>query len=270
MTFAGIALHTWTVDTAPLAQALAAARDAGADAVEIRAIDFARGRERGLSDTDIVRLILESKLPVSALGVEYGWLFATGEESERLFDVFRRQCKNAVALGCPLLMSGVGPFDGPVADAAPNMRRAGEIAGEYGLRLTFEFMAQHPTVNRVEIARDIIARAGCRNIGLLLDTYHLFHSGRPGGAIADIPAEEIFYIQFSDVARGTPPGSVGMTDRLAPGLGAVDFPAFLAALAAKNYTGYLSYEAPNPAHWQQDPRSVAQAGISAMRRMTAR
>lgn len=269
MQFAGIALHTWTIDTTPLPQALAAARDAGADAVEIRNADFVRCRERGMNDTEIAGMIREAGLPVSAVGVEYGWLFAQGDELRRLFDVFRRQCDNAVALGCGLVMSGVGPHDGPLIDGVSNMRTAGEIAGQCGLRLTFEFMAQHPSINHPEIARELIARAGCPNVGLLLDTYHLHHSGRPGGAITDIPGEEIFYVQFSDVPRDVAVGAVGLTDRLAPGQGAVQWREFVAALKASGYRGYLSYEAPNPTHWEENATLVAKRGIDAMRTFIA-
>ena len=37
--FRGLALHTWTVDTSPLDQALAAAKAAGFDAIELRRVD---------------------------------------------------------------------------------------------------------------------------------------------------------------------------------------------------------------------------------------
>ncbi len=43
------------------------------------------------------------------------------------------------------------------------------------------------------------------------------------------------------------------TDRLAPGKGIVKWKEMLGLLAQKNYTGYLSYEAPNPELWERDP-----------------
>ena len=42
-----LALHTWTLDTTPLADALRATRTAGWDGVELRRIDFARAAEKG-------------------------------------------------------------------------------------------------------------------------------------------------------------------------------------------------------------------------------
>jgi sugar phosphate isomerase/epimerase len=37
----------------------------------------------------------------------------------------------------------------------------------------------------------------------------------------------------------------------------VPFREFFRALADRGYTGYLSYEAPNPAAWERDPAEVA-------------
>src|SRR5579872_20988 len=120
-----LALHTWTIDTTPLATALDAARKAGYDAVELRRIDFKRCLEAGMDNRQILDVIRNSGIPVGVLGVEYGWLFAKGEESRRIFDVFRLSCENAVALGCNMLMSAPGPFTGTVKEAIANLRIAG-------------------------------------------------------------------------------------------------------------------------------------------------
>jgi sugar phosphate isomerase/epimerase len=267
--FAGVALHTWTVDTTPLKDALAAARQGGADAVEIRQLDFKRGYEKGLSDAQIVDIIRASGNTICAMGVEYGWMFASGEESKRLFTVFRRQCENAVAVGCDHLMSATGQNDGRIADAIPNVRTAGDIAAEFGLKLSIEFNSQHPTVNCIEVAREIVNGAGKRNVGLLLDTYHLHRSGRIGRAFEDVPPEEIVYFQFSDVPKTPSVGIPRPTDRLPAGKGAVPWKEVLQLLAEKRYTGYLSYEAPNPAQWERLAVEVVKEGVAAMRQQLA-
>src|SRR3712207_9137497 len=53
--FAGLALHTWTLDTTPLADALAAAKEAGFDAVELRRIDFRRAFEQGQTNEQVLQ-----------------------------------------------------------------------------------------------------------------------------------------------------------------------------------------------------------------------
>jgi 2-keto-myo-inositol isomerase len=266
--FRGLALHTWTVDTAPLETALDAARQGGLDAVELRRVDFRRCFERGLSNAQVLDLVRAAGLPVSAIGPEYGWIFATGEESSRLFSVFRDTCENAVALKCDLLMSALGPGAGGIEDAVANVRRAGEVAAEFGLRLALEFQFRHPVVTSLDILRDIIARARQPNVGLLLDAYHLQRGGRPGRGFEEVPAEEIFYVQYSDVPDA-PPSGTPPTDRLPPGKGVVHWSELFRLLAEKDYAGYLSYEAPNPAHWERPPAQVALEGAAATREVLA-
>jgi sugar phosphate isomerase/epimerase len=268
--FAGVALHTWTVDTTPLKEALAAAKAGGADAVELRQLDFKRAYEKGMTDAQVIDLVKASGNKVCTVGVEYGWMFATGDESKRLFTVFRRQCETAVALGCDHLMSATGQNDGAVKDAIPNVRTAGDLAAEYGLKLSIEFNSQHPTVNCVEVAREVVNGAGKKNVGLLLDAYHLHRSGRIGAAFEDVPPEEIMYVQFSDVPAVTSVGVARPTDRMPPGKGVIPWTDVLRLFAEKKYTGYLSYEAPNPAQWERDPTAVVKEGMDGMRALIAK
>ncbi len=87
--FGRLALHMWTIDTTPLETALDAAKQGGFDAVELRRTDFKRCFDAGMTNAQVLDLIKKAGIPVGVLGVEYGWLFATGEESKRLFKVFR-------------------------------------------------------------------------------------------------------------------------------------------------------------------------------------
>lgn len=267
--FRGLALHTWTVDTTPLEGALAAAKSGGFDAVELRRVDFLRCQERGLPNAAVLDLVRQSGLPVSAMGVEYGWIFSAGEERERLFASFKEACENAVALKCDLAMSAIGPGAASLDEAVANIQRAGDVAADFGLRLTLEYQFQHPIVSSLDILRDLIARAGKKNVGLLLDAYHLQRGGRPGRGFAEVPDAEIFYVQFSDVPDA-PPNGPPPTDRLPPGKGVGRWSDLFRLLAEKNYTGYLSYEAPNPAHWAKPAADTAREGADATRHLLAK
>lgn len=266
--FRGIALHTWTIDTTPLEEALGAATAGGFDAVELRRVDFVRAAERGLSNADVLDRVRRAGLPVSAMGVEYGWIFSRGAERERLLGVFGEACENAVALGCDMMMSAIGPGTASEAEAIANIRKAGEIAAGFGLRLAVEYQFQHPVVSSLDILRDLLARAGQGNVGLLLDAYHLQRGGRPGRGFEDVPGEEIFYVQLSDVPDAPPP-SLPPVDRLAPGQGIVRWKDLFRLLAEKDYRGWLSYEAPNPAQWQRPAVDAAREGAGATRHALA-
>lgn len=263
--FGRLALHMWTIDTTPLAAALDAARAAGYDAVELRRIDFKRCYESGMSNAQVLDLVKKSGIKVGVLGVEYGWLFAKGEESRRIFGVFRESCENAVALGCDMLMSAPGPFTGTIPEAIANLRVAGDIAEEFGLRLAIEFNSQHEVLNCLAVQREVVGGAAKKNVGLLLDAYHLARSGAPGRGFEDVPPQDIFCFQYSDLSPNPVTGVKRPTDRLAPGKGTVRWREVFGLLAEKRYTGYLSYEAPNPDFWARAPYDVAREGVELTR-----
>jgi len=265
--FGRLALHLWTIDTTPLATALDAAKQGGFDAVELRRTDFKRCFDAGMSNAAVLDLIRNSGIPVGVLGVEYGWLFATGEESARLFKVFRESCENAVALGCPMLMSAPGPVNGAIPQAVEYLKRAGDIAGDYGLKLAIEYNSQHDVLNSLPVLCELIEGADRPNCGYLIDAYHFERSGYGGASFKHLPNDKIYCFQYSDVSPNPVTGVRRPTDRLAPGKGIVKWREVLRLLREKGYTGYLSYEAPNPELWARSPYDVAREGVELTRRL---
>jgi sugar phosphate isomerase/epimerase len=265
--FGRLALHMWTIDTTPLPAALEAAKQGGFDAVELRRTDFKRCFDAGMTNGQVLELINKSGIPVGVLGVEYGWLFATGDESERLFKVFRESCENAVALKCDTLMSAPGQVNGPIPQAIDYLKRAGDIAGEFGLKLAIEFNSQHDVLNSLAVLTRLIEGADKPNCGYLIDTYHFTRSGAGGRGFASVPADKIYCFQYSDVSPDPVTGVRRPTDRLAPGKGIVKWRDMLGLLFEKGYTGYLSYEAPNPELWARSPFDVAREGVELTRKL---
>ena len=267
--FGRLALHMWTIDTTPLAIALDAAKRAGYDAVELRRTDFKRCFDTGMSNREVLDVIKKSGIPCGVLGVEYGWLFATGEESKRLFKVFRESCENAVALGCDTLMSAPGQVNGPIKDAIKYLKDAGDVAAEYKLKLAIEFNSQHDVLNSLAVLTELVEGAAKPNCGYLIDAYHFTRSGAGGCRNEDaagktfesVPADKIYCFQYSDLSANPVTGVRRPTDRLPPGKGVVKWREMLGLLAEKGYTGYLSYEAPNPDQWARSPYDVAREGV---------
>ena len=262
-----LALHTWTIDTTPLPVALDAASKAGYDAVELRWTDFKRCFDKGMTNDQVLDIVRQSGMTVGILGVEYGWIFATGEESKRLWQVFRQSCENAVALECKMIMSAPGPLTGIVKDAIANMKIAGDLAAEYGLQLALEFNSQHEVINCIEVQNEVVRGADKPNCGMLLDAYHLARSGAGGRGFESVAAEDILVFQFSDVPEHPVTGVKRPTDRLPPGQGKVLWNDVFGLLAEKGYAGYLSYEAPNPVLWERSPYEVALEGVVETRKL---
>jgi len=260
----GLALHTWTLDTTPLPEVLRIARTTGWDAIELRRLDFKRAAERGQSAADVLDLVKRSGLPVACVGVEVGWMFSEGAERRRLLDAFDESCRWAAALGCTTVMSPVDRGPGPVDRAARSVREVGDIAARHAVRLALEFNSQAEQFNTLAAVREVLAQAAHPHCGVLLDTYHFGRSGGDPAHLDSLSPEEIVYIQFSDVPQtGLEPGKA--LDRLPPGQGSVPFRAIFRRPPVAAYTGYLSYEAPNPAAWSRDPDTAAREALVATR-----
>jgi len=60
-----------------------------------------------------------------------------------------------------------------------------------------------------------------------------------------------------------------LTDRLPPGKGKVRWHDVFQLLKEKGYAGYLSYEAPNPDHWNRPPADIAREAAEATRALLA-
>jgi 4-hydroxyphenylpyruvate dioxygenase len=263
-----LALHTWTLDSTPLAEAVRIARATGWDAIELRRVDFERAAQAGRSADAVLAEVRAGGLPVACVGVTLGWMWADGDERRRLVAVFDEQCARAAALGCGTVMSPVDRSRGDVRQAAASVREIGDLAARHGVRLALEFSSQSEQLNTLARAREVLAAAGHASTGLLLDTYHLWRSGATFADLDDLRPEEIFYVQFSDVPRQTEPGKY--LDRLPPGDGIVPFREFFAYVRAKGYRGAMSYEAPNPAAWARPAAEVAREALEATRAVLPR
>ncbi len=260
-----LALHAWTLESTPFADILRLAREAGWNAVEIRHKNMLDCYKAGLRHDDVIRLIRDADIAVARVGTEYGLVFAQGDERRRLLDVLDETCVIAKAVGCGMIMTATGQDTGSIALAAANLRTAADVVARHDMRIAWEYSSAHPTINRLELAQEIHAQANHPACGLLLDAYHLERSGAGGRGFANVPAEHIFSFQYSDVPPTAPEATLRPMDRLIPGGGIVRWSEVFALLAEKNYQGYLSFEAPNPALWARPALEVARDAAVATR-----
>ena len=261
-----IALHTWTLDSTPFAEALRIARATGYNAVELRHADFMRCRQAGMTEQSIERTVRDANIKVAVVGTENGVLYDSGDELKRLLGSLRYVSEKAVALGCDVIMMPPGRMAaGGAALAAENLKTCADITAGYGLKLALEFNSRHPTVNTLEASLELIDAVNMKNCGLLVDTYHLHRSGGGVANLQNVPVDRIVTVQFSDVPPGPPSSSPVAIDRLPPGKGVVPFAEIFRTLIAMSYKGYMSYEAPNPEQWNRPADVVALEGLESVR-----
>jgi 2-keto-myo-inositol isomerase len=262
-----LALHMGTIDRAPLDVGLRVARETGWDAVELRYVDFARAIEAGSSADELLALVKASGLPVSAMGVERGWFYATGDERQRLLATIERVCGWADEVGAPIIMSPADPLPGDLDQAVASVREVGAILAAHGKTMALELNISLTQFRTLEQVRALLARANHPNVGLLVDTYHIERGNGGLRTYQDLAPGEIAYFQFSDVPNAPMAPPVNTFDRLPPGQGTVPFAEILPILREKGYDGYLSYEALNLAAAERDPFEVAREALAACRRL---
>ncbi|HLL90150.1 MAG TPA: sugar phosphate isomerase/epimerase family protein [Tepidisphaeraceae bacterium] len=154
-----------------------------------------------------------------------------------------------------------------------------QVLADRGLRLGLEFVAPYhlraakPHAFVFTPAQMLeLADAVGPNAGLLVDCFHVHAAGEPWDAVARLPGDRIVLAHVNDCPN-VPLGQVQDGERLLPGEGVIDLPAFFAALKATGYAGPVSLEVFNadlralPAEqaakraWAATSRVLAAAGM---------
>jgi len=130
------------------------------------------------------------------------------------------------------------PFEPPRTEARDRevllagLTELGEHARAEGVRLFLEPLNRYEDhmVNRLEQAVDLIREVGLDSVRVGIDSYHMnIEEADPAAAIV-AAAAYIGHAQVSD------------SNRFQPGAGHLDWPAWLGALQAAGYQGYLALE----------------------------
>lgn len=142
--------------------------------------------------------------------------------------------------------------------SAAQLRRIGDLAQRYDLRIAFEALAWGRFVDDYRRAWRIVELADHACVGICLDSFHVLSRGHDPSAIEDIPADKIFYLQLADAPALTLDVlSWSRHHRLFPGEGDFDLTTFVSHVLAAGYAGPLSLEVFNDTFRQTDPQRTA-------------
>ncbi|MCV7419530.1 sugar phosphate isomerase/epimerase and 4-hydroxyphenylpyruvate domain-containing protein [Mycobacterium yunnanensis] len=142
--------------------------------------------------------------------------------------------------------------------SADQLRRLGDVAARYDVRVAFEALAWGRFVDDYRRAWRIVELADHPAVGVCLDSFHVLSRGHDPAAIEDIPGEKIFYLQLADApALSMDVLSWSRHHRLFPGEGDFDLATFVAHVLATGFDGPLSLEVFNDTFRQTDPDRTA-------------
>ena len=240
------------------------AAELGFDAVEI----FPPSAD-ALNPAAVKSMLRQHDLKLAAVGTGAGWvkhklrLTAPAAEERQKARAFVREIVDAAgACGAPAIIGSMqGRWgDGVDRDAclawmADALRDLGEHARRHGVPLIYEPLNRYETnvVNDVAGGVRLIQQAGCDNVKLLADLFHMnIEEADPARALR-AGGRHIGHVHLAD------------SNRRPAGLGHTDFAPVAEALRQIGYAGYVSAEAlPYP-----DPESAARHTIEAFRKLFA-
>jgi 4-hydroxyphenylpyruvate dioxygenase len=144
------------------------------------------------------------------------------------------------------------------AVSAAQLRRLGDLAGEYGIRIAFEALAWGRYIDDYRRAWRVVELADHPAVGVCLDSFHILSRGHDPAAIEGIPGDRIFFVQLADAPALTLDVlSWSRHHRLFPGEGTFDLAGFVTHILRAGYAGPLSLEVFNDTFRQTDVRATA-------------
>jgi sugar phosphate isomerase/epimerase len=225
-----LSLAQLTINNATAPELIAAAAEAGFDAVGLRVVSPAGvGAHPPLAGDAVrlreaVRALRASGL--AALQVNSFWI-VPGTTRETFLPVLEA----AVELGAGHVLAVIDEPNLPRGIAV--LADCAAAAAPAGIKLALEFQP-YGAVKNLHQASDIVGRFG--NAGVVVDALHLYRSGGTAAEVAALPPGRLAFVQFCDAPRRVPPMEELRVEargrRLYPGDGELPLPALLEALPA--------------------------------------
>jgi 4-hydroxyphenylpyruvate dioxygenase len=198
--------------------------------------------------------------------------FAAMPEPFRSANFYRMQKKfelmHELGTHRALMCSNVSPHSiDDSTRAADDLAELAEIAKGEGFLLAYEALAWGRNVADYEKAWDIVKRADHPNLGICLDTFHMFSRGATLDCLRnDIPVEKIALVQVADAPylQMREVLQYSRHYRCFPGQG--DFPVveFMKALKEKGFDDYVSHEIFNDDFRASSPDDKAVDGMRSL------
>ncbi|MBD5655685.1 MAG: sugar phosphate isomerase/epimerase [Candidatus Eremiobacteraeota bacterium] len=209
-----------------------------------------------------VRACNDARLTVRTVNADSGDLagpgrFAALEQIDALARLTKALDAKALVLPCgPHKTLGLEPADEAGVDAmiavlAESLTKAGEIAARYGVRLLVEALHIGRLCSSATRAYALLDRVPNESCGVVLDVSHVVAVGDDLLAYTRGVAARTEHVHLRDAA----PGNIN----LSIGRGTIDFAAFIASLAARDYPGNYILELETHDIAEHERETVARA-----------
>ena len=182
----------------PLEAKLQAVRDAGFGQIMLAARDIV-GHPDGLDAA--VQAVRASGLRVTGFQVLRDFEGLSGHLHGYKVDIAKSMLEMCAALGSKILLvcSSTSVHASQDLDVlAKDLRKLAMLAIPLGIQVAYEGLSWGRTVNEFTTAWEVVSRADVPNLGLGLDSFHLFATQTPLDDLELIDPEKIFLVQLAD------------------------------------------------------------------------
>jgi len=182
----------------PLEAKLRAVKQGGFSQIMLAARDIV-GHPQGIEAA--VAAVKASGLRVTGFQVLRDFEGLTGHLHGYKVDQAKSMIDMCRALDSPLLLacsSTSQHASGDLEHVARDLRKLAMLALPLGIRIAYEGLSWGRHVNEFTTAWDIVCRADAPNLGLGLDSFHVFATKTPLDMIDLLDPEKIFLVQLAD------------------------------------------------------------------------
>jgi sugar phosphate isomerase/epimerase len=182
----------------PLPAKLRAIREAGFSQVMLSARDLVGHAEGAEAAIAAVR---ESGLRVTGFQVLRDFEGLSGWLHEYKVDIAKSMLELAAAVGAKVLLvcSSTSAHASDDRDLiARDLRKLAMLAIPHGIRVTYEALSWGRSIEEFPAAWDVVMRADMPNLGLGLDSFHMFATKTSLDEIQWLDPERIFLVQLAD------------------------------------------------------------------------
>jgi len=147
---------------------------------------------------------------------------------------------------------------------ARDLKKLAMLAIPLGIKIAYEGLSWGRNINEFTTAWDVVCLADCPNLGIGLDSFHIFASKTPLDSIDELDPKKIFLTQLSDFMWNETPTfedrmSTAITFRVFPGEGvhSAQLADLVLRLESIGYRGDYSFEVFNDDYQQLPLATVA-------------
>jgi 2-keto-myo-inositol isomerase len=232
------------------------------------AIEFAQDKveaivEKGALD-DLISQVKDTGIEIASVQGPEPFNLLSERDFETMLKRARVLADVARAVGTDVLVPVAAMVQGDLPkekveeSTAESLTKLAKACGD-DIRLGMEFLGfGNCSINSLDQAIRVVEKVDLPNVGLTVDTFHVFISNSDPARLIDL-GKKLVLVHVNDSEAGDLTKLLD-SDRVYLGEGVIDLESFRESVISSGYDGYLSLELLRPGYWDQDPEEVARKG----------